>query len=317
MNANLPVQLGSRPVAGLPSGGSPAASPVRIELIQARFPPGQRHDLTDSDHRQFIFIHSGTGSVELDSTAHPLRAGSLALTAPGRNVALELDPGADGIWLSLSEVFFGSDVIRAMPGLAAHAVYWNETYYKSDVSHFHEGDHQQAARDTLFGELAAAAQRLGMGCDPAVAAYALLVMFGSQWRKITDSKRVTLSDARDLSEGHLVNHFRQMIGLNFTRHLRVQDYCDSMAVSHDRLTTACKAILGLTPTQVIQQRMVLEAKRALLHSSKPISQIGYDLGFSDIGYFSRFIRVRTGLSPRRLRQQGGQPLLPEPDLRND
>ncbi|MDB5420561.1 MAG: hypothetical protein JWR59_508 [Brevundimonas sp.] len=304
MNINLATRL--RPANPVSGGGEAGVAPpsIRIELLSAHFPAGQRFDIAEDDCRHFLFVHSGTGSVELDATTHPLRPGSLVMTAPGRDCSIEMDAGAEGVWMSLSEVFFGSDVIRAMPGLAAHAVYWNDTYYKSEVSHFYEDDQHAPRRDQLFDELRATADRLGMGCDPAVSAYALVVLFGEQWRKINAAKRVTMSDARDLSEGQLVNHFRQMIGLNFTKHLRVQDYCDSMAISHDRLTNACKAVLGLTPTQTIQQRMVLEAKRALLHSSKSISQIGYDLGFSDIGYFSRFIRVRTGMSPRLLREQG-------------
>lgn len=279
-----------------------AVAPVRIEQLSSRFPAGQRHRLTDADCRQFLFIHSGAASIELESALHPLLAGSIVVTPPGPEIVLQLEPGAEGIWVSLSELFFGSEVIRSMPGLAAHPMYWNETYYTSDIAHFFEGEDNGDARDLLYNELTGAAARLGMGCDPAVAAYTLVILFGQQWRKIVSTHRVALSDAQDLSESQLVSLFRQMVGLNFTKHFRVQQYCESMRVSYERLTSSCKTVLGLTPSQVIQQRMVLEAKRALLHSPKSISEISYDLGFSDVGYFSRFIRLKTGMSPRELRE---------------
>ena len=43
-----------------------------------------------------------------------------------------------------------------------------------------------------------------------------------------------------------------------------------------------------TPLQFIQERLILEAKRALHYTNKPIKEIAYDLGFKDLQGFSRF-----------------------------
>ncbi|KRV81465.1 hypothetical protein AO738_21470 [Pseudomonas citronellolis] len=52
------------------------------------------------------------------------------------------------------------------------------------------------------------------------------------------------------------------------------------------------------------RRLVLEAKRELAHSRQSIKAIAHDLGFSDVGYFSRFFRKHTRLSPSEFRSQG-------------
>lgn len=60
----------------------------------------------------------------------------------------------------------------------------------------------------------------------------------------------------------------------------------------------------MTPMAVINARLVLEAKRELAHSRQSIKAIAHDLGFSDVGYFSRFFRKHTRLSPSEFRGQG-------------
>ncbi|GLU36798.1 hypothetical protein Pssp01_08910 [Pseudomonas sp. NBRC 100443] len=55
---------------------------------------------------------------------------------------------------------------------------------------------------------------------------------------------------------------------------------------------------------VINARLVLEAKRELAHSRQSIKAIAHDLGFSDVGYFSRFFHRNTHSSPGEFRSQG-------------
>jgi AraC-like DNA-binding protein len=67
----------------------------------------------------------------------------------------------------------------------------------------------------------------------------------------------------------------------------------------------------LTPNQVPHMnrrvfitpnyRRILEAKRLLLHSELTIAEIGYELGFEDPSYFSRFIRWELKTTPAELR----------------
>lgn len=55
---------------------------------------------------------------------------------------------------------------------------------------------------------------------------------------------------------------------------------------------------------VVNARLALEAKRELAHSRQGIKAIAHDLGFSDVGYFSRFFRQHTHSSPGEFRSQG-------------
>ena len=59
----------------------------------------------------------------------------------------------------------------------------------------------------------------------------------------------------------------------------------------------------MTPMTLLNARLILEAKRELAHSSQSIKQIAHGMGYLDVGYFSRFFRKHTQLSPSEFRLQ--------------
>lgn len=53
---------------------------------------------------------------------------------------------------------------------------------------------------------------------------------------------------------------------------------------------------------MIQERIILEAKRLLLHSELNVNQIGYRLGFDDPSYFVKYFKKYTHQSPSEFRK---------------
>ncbi len=58
----------------------------------------------------------------------------------------------------------------------------------------------------------------------------------------------------------------------------------------------------MTPMALVNARLVLQAKRELAHSGLSIKQIAHELGFTDVGYFSRFFRKQVGVSPSAFKE---------------
>jgi len=56
-----------------------------------------------------------------------------------------------------------------------------------------------------------------------------------------------------------------------------------------------------TPVQMIQERIIIEAKRLLNYTDRSVKQISYELGFEDPAYFSNFFKRNTSLSPMEFR----------------
>jgi AraC family transcriptional activator of pobA len=55
--------------------------------------------------------------------------------------------------------------------------------------------------------------------------------------------------------------------------------------------------------QLINQRLLLEAKRNLVYTTLTVYQVADSLGFSEPAYFSRFFKRATGLTPKAFRGQ--------------
>ena len=62
-------------------------------------------------------------------------------------------------------------------------------------------------------------------------------------------------------------------------------------------------VTGKTPMRVLEERLVLEAKRNLTYTNMTIAQIAYYLGFTDPAYFSRFFSKLCNESPAAFRKR--------------
>jgi AraC-like DNA-binding protein len=56
-----------------------------------------------------------------------------------------------------------------------------------------------------------------------------------------------------------------------------------------------------TATDIIRARSILEAKRLLTFTQKTISEIAFDLNFTDGSYFSKTFKVYTKQTPQDFR----------------
>lgn len=97
--------------------------------------------------------------------------------------------------------------------------------------------------------------------------------------------------------------FRDLLETNFTKQKSVNDYAVQIFISEKRLGQATQIVLGKSPKKMIGERVLLEAKRLLVHSNLSIKQIGQELGFDDPGYFVRYFKKNIKTTPVKFRQK--------------
>ncbi|MEI6436138.1 MAG: helix-turn-helix domain-containing protein, partial [Bacteroidota bacterium] len=56
------------------------------------------------------------------------------------------------------------------------------------------------------------------------------------------------------------------------------------------------------PKEIINDRILLEAKRLLVHTNLSIKELGQDLGFDDPAYFVRYFKSHTASTPVEFRE---------------
>ncbi len=99
-----------------------------------------------------------------------------------------------------------------------------------------------------------------------------------------------------------LDKFLELIEKNSSTHKQVSQYAEMLNLSAYQLNAISKTILGKTSSDLINEYIILEAKRYLLATTSQISQIAYHLGYQDISYFIRFFKKHTGYSPEAFRQ---------------
>jgi AraC family transcriptional regulator, transcriptional activator of pobA len=95
--------------------------------------------------------------------------------------------------------------------------------------------------------------------------------------------------------------FRELVDRHYREHRPLGFYAGELGMTLATLGRLCQEHLGMTPMNVINARLVLEAKRVLGHSDASVKAIAHELGFADVGYFSRFFRKQSGVSPSEFR----------------
>ena len=108
--------------------------------------------------------------------------------------------------------------------------------------------------------------------------------------------RTGVEPARDPRAG-LVRRFIERVEARFQHHDPLVAYAGALGVSVPHLSRSCRELLGRSAARVIQDRLMIEARRDLVYTAMSISQISFRLGFTDPAYFSRFFARRAGVSP--------------------
>jgi AraC family transcriptional activator of pobA len=100
-----------------------------------------------------------------------------------------------------------------------------------------------------------------------------------------------------------VYEFLMLLERNYLQIRNTDFYAGKLGISSKRLNQILKDKLDKTGMQLIHDRIVLEAKRLIIHSESTIKAIAYELGFSDRPYFSRFFKKQTGQTPDEFQKQ--------------
>jgi AraC family transcriptional regulator, transcriptional activator of pobA len=102
----------------------------------------------------------------------------------------------------------------------------------------------------------------------------------------------------------LISHFEDLIEQNFRKLHLVKDYALLLYVRPNYLNSVCMAVTGNSAGELIRNRILIEAKRILVHEPKTISELSYYLGFEDNSYFGRFFKKYVHCSPDKFKKQG-------------
>lgn len=92
----------------------------------------------------------------------------------------------------------------------------------------------------------------------------------------------------------IIRHFNLLVEMNYKQQHEVNFYAGELNKSPKTLTNLFRICNYPSPSALIHQRIILEAKRYLRYTTKSGKEIGYELGFESPAHFSRFFKSKAG-----------------------
>ena len=96
--------------------------------------------------------------------------------------------------------------------------------------------------------------------------------------------------AREVVEAHLAHN-------NFT----VENLCSEVFMSHSQLHRKLDALTGFSPVRFIRAIRLNKAKELLQNPENNISNVAFECGYQDAGYFARVFKQEFGTTPQEWR----------------
>ena len=100
----------------------------------------------------------------------------------------------------------------------------------------------------------------------------------------------------------LIYHYKRMIDSSYKELKQVKDYAEKLHVTPHKLNETSKKILGKTASDLIREKILIESKVLLSHTNKSVSEIAFELEFTDASNFIKFFKSQTNITPRKYRE---------------
>jgi AraC family transcriptional activator of pobA len=263
---------------------------IHVEALDDRSRPSEwtirAH--AHADLVQLFVIHAGGGTMQADERVLAFVAPAVLLVPAGVVHGFAWESESAGTVVTLAQSFLAA-LIERYPELAP---------IFARPGALGPGPEAMAAMlahtTTLQRELDWSAKTHHAGVDAAL--LALLVVTLRSLAPCADDARSPRGQ-----QAALVARYRERIGARFRQRERVAIHAAALGTSESNLRTACARIAGRSPAAMLDERALIEAKRALLYTNLSVAEIGYSLGFSDPAYFTRFFTRHARRSPRQFR----------------
>ncbi len=117
------------------------------------------------------------------------------------------------------------------------------------------------------------------------------------------------NETSNVGDLQLTSHrtaFRNLLWLleeNFRRPAGVEFYADSLSMTSRNLNLICQNVANLSVSEIIEERRMLESKKLLASTDKPISEIGYEVGYNEKSCFTSVFKKKHGQTPSAFRKE--------------
>ena len=252
-----------------------------------------------NNYYSLIWIIQCNGQLKADFAAYHFTGNSLFAFSPYQPFMLIPDENIRGIALQFHPDFFCIHLHQKE--VACNGVLFNNIYQPPFTVV------EEPAATTLQMVLEQIKAEMQ---NPALAQYELLVsylkIFLITASRLKAEQQPGASETLEgLKEPFVLQNLKDAIEKDFKTKHSASDYADALHISAKALAKITKSYFNKTLTELISERIIIEAKRELYLTNKAIKEIAYELGYEDEYYFSRFFKNNADVSPQMYRETVG------------
>jgi len=156
----------------------------------------------------------------------------------------------------------------------------------------------------LMEQMKTEIQNLALAQHEILISYLKIFLITASRLKIEQEPKA-LKTIADLKEPFILQSLKDAIEKDFKSKHTASDYAKSLNISTKALAKITKTHFNKTLTDLISERIIIEAKRELYLTNKAVKEIAFELGYQDEYYFSRFFKTNADISPQMYRDTVG------------
>jgi AraC family transcriptional regulator, transcriptional activator of pobA len=272
---------------------------IHVERIASR---SAVNEWTIRAHRhrnlfQILLIERGGGEMTFDLARLAFAAPAAILVPAAIAHGFRFEPNATDGWV----ISFTEDAAGALADRSGEAVARLRSLAAEPVIPLADA----TVRDRLFALAGELFDEHSLGREGyRLAMRGLLVLIAVAVARLAASRARTGSITLRPADA-TVAQLRALLDEFFRNERALGFYAEKLGMTVDRLNDHVKRATGVTAGHLIRQRVLSEAKRALVFTTHPIHDMAKELAFADPSHFARFFRKQTGTTPHEFRDQRG------------
>lgn len=254
--------------------------------------------LQHNNYYSLIWVKTGEGLLRADFSEYLFEKNSLFAFAPYQPFLFSVNENISGIAIQFHSDFFC--IHRNPKETNCDTTLFNNLY---QPPFFKMDQPSTEAFDLLLGQLKKELENMNSGDAELLVPYLkILLVKSSRLKMQSETSNFQLAESKT---PFLLTKLKSAIEENFKEKHTASDYAEMLNISPGNLSKIVKTHCQKTLTSLITERIIIEAKRELYMTHKPVKEIAWHLGYSDEFYFSRVFKNYADVSPQVYRDTVG------------
>jgi len=241
-----------------------------------------------------FWIENGTASITIDFVNHEVKPNGFFFLNPGQIFSVESENKLTGIRIAFGENFYcpkTNDGEIGCNGLLFNNLLSSPTLEiaSDDIKKFSD----------LMSSIASSLDKNITAKQELVESYLKILLI-----ECTEYKKKEIVPVNALTDDshEIIRRFNALVEDHYSEWHQIGPYAEQFGISSTSFTKKFSKV-GVSPSKVIHDRLIIQAKRFLYFTDKQVKEIAYDLGFEEPAHFSSFFKNKTDKYPADFRKK--------------